>query len=59
MYREVDDIVTRQDYAVLPLFYPKHQFAAKDYVEGAKVGNLIYHVRGVDIDVSKEDYLTG
>ena len=45
MYREVDDIVTRQDYAVLPLFYPKHQFAAKDYVEGAKVGNLIYHGR--------------
>ena len=59
MYRKVDDIVTRQDYAVLPLFYPKHQFVAKDYVEGAKVGNLIYHVRGVDIDVSKEDYLTG
>lgn len=59
MYREVDDIVTRQDYAVLPLFYPKHQFVAKDYMEGAKVGNLIYHVRGADIDVSKEDYLAG
>lgn len=59
MYREVDDIVTRQDYAVLPLFYPKHQFVAKDYVKGAKVGNLIYHVRGVDIDVSKEDYTAG
>ena len=59
MYREVDDIVTRQDYAVLPLFYPKHQFVAKDYMEGAKVGNLIYHVRGADIDVSNEDYLAG
>lgn len=56
MYKEVDDIVTRQDYAVLPLFYPKHQFVAKDYVENAKVGNLIYHVRGVDVDTTKEDY---
>ncbi len=56
MYKEVDDIVTRQDFAVLPLFYPKHQFVAKDYVKNAKVGNLIYHVRGVDVDTTKADY---
>ena len=56
LYRQADDILTRQDYATLPLYYPKNQFVAKDYVQNAKVGNLIYHMIDVDIDPSKEDY---
>ncbi len=56
LYRQADDILTRQDYATLPLYYPKNQFVAKDYVQNAKVGNLIYHMMDVDIDTSKPDY---
>lgn len=56
LYRQADDILTRQDYATLPLYYPKNQFVAKDYVQNAKVGNLIYHMIDVDIDTSKPDY---
>ena len=56
LYRQADDILTRQDYATLPLYYPKNQFVAKDYVQNAKVGNLIYHMMDVDIDTTKSDY---
>ena len=56
LYRQADDILTRQDYATLPLYYPKNQFVAKDYVQNAKVGNLIYHMIDVDIDTTKPDY---
>ena len=56
LYKQADDILTRQDYATLPLFYPQFQFVAKDYVKNAKVGNLIYHMRDIDIDTSAEDY---
>ena len=56
LYKQADDILTRQDYATLPLYWPKGQFVAKDYVVGAKVGNLIYHMIDVDIDTTKDDY---
>lgn len=56
LYKQADDILTRQDYATIPLYYPKNQFVAKDYVKNAKVGNLIYHMNDVDIDTTKEDY---
>ena len=56
LYKKADDILTRQDYATLPLFYPKFQFVAKDYVKNAKVGNLIYHMRDIDVDTSTDDY---
>ena len=58
LYKKADDILTRQDYATLPLFYPKFQFVAKDYVKNAKVGNLIYHMRDIDVDTSA-DYDAG
>ena len=56
LYKKADDILTRQDYATLPRFYPKFQFVAKDYVKNAKVGNLIYHMRDIDVDTSADDY---
>ena len=56
LYKKADDILTRQDYATLPLFYPKFQFVAKDYVKNAKVGNLIDHMRDIDVDTSADDY---
>ena len=34
----------------------KNSFVAKDYVKGAKVGNLIYHFFDLDIDASSADY---
>jgi len=56
LYKQADNILTRTDYATLPLYYPKYQFVAKDYVKNAKVGNLIYHMMDVDIDTTKSDY---
>ena len=56
LYKQADNILTRTDYATLPLYWPKNVLLAKDYVLNAKVGNLIYHMIDVDIDPSKEDY---
>lgn len=56
LYKQADDLLTRQDYATLPLYWPKNQLVAKDYVVNAKVGNLIYHMFDVDIDTTKDDY---
>ena len=59
LYKQADSILTRTDYATLPLYWPKNVLLAKDYVLNAKVGNLIYHMFDVDIDTSKEDYTAG
>lgn len=56
LYKQADDLLTRQDYATLPLYWPKNQLVAKDYVLNAKAGNLIYHMFDVDIDTTKDDY---
>lgn len=56
LYRQADDILSRQDYATLPLFYPKYQFVAKSYVKNAKVSNLIYHMMDIDIDNTDSNY---
>lgn len=53
LYRQADDILTRQDYAAIPLFYPKYQFVARPWVQNMKIGNIIYHFNSVDIDNSK------
>lgn len=53
LYKQADNILSRQDYATLPLFYPKYQFVARPWVTNAKVGNLIYHFNDIDIDNSK------
>jgi len=58
LYKQADNLLTRTDFATLPLYYPKYQFVAKDYVENAKVGNLIYHMMDLDVDTSKSDYTT-
>lgn len=50
LYRQADDIMSRQDYACLPLFYPQIMFCAQPWVKNAKIGNLIYHFRDIDID---------
>ena len=53
LYKQADNLLSRTDYAVLPLFYPKYQFVARPWVVNAKVGNLIYHMNDIDIDNSK------
>lgn len=55
-YKQADNLLTREDYATIPLYWPKGSFVAKDYVKNAKVGNLIYHAFDIDIDTSKDDY---
>ncbi len=50
LYEQADTILSLEDYAAIPLFYPQSQFIAKDYVKGFTVGNLIYHFWYVDIE---------
>lgn len=56
LYKEADNLLTRVDFATIPLYWPKNAFAAKSYVKNAKVGNLIYHMLDIDIDTSDPDY---
>ena len=56
LYKQADNLLTREDYATLPLYWPGGSFVAKDYVLNAKVGNLIYHTIDIDIDTTKDDY---
>ena len=55
-YKDADNLLTRTDFATLPLYWPKNSFVAKKYVKNAKVGNLIYHFFDIDIDTSNSDY---
>jgi len=50
LYQEADTILSHEDYACIPLYYPVYTFVAKPYVKNMKVGNLIYHMNDVDID---------
>lgn len=59
LYQKADNILTRQDYATLPLYWPQNQFVAHDYVLNAKVANLTYHLEDLDIDTTKADYSDG
>ena len=54
LYKQADYILSREDYATIPLYYPKLQFVAKPYVKNAKLGNLIYHLYNIDIDLDKK-----
>lgn len=54
LYKKADYILSRQDYGTIPLYYGKLQFVAKPYVKNAKLGNLIYHLYNIDIDLDKK-----
>ncbi|KMT48007.1 ABC transporter substrate-binding protein [Fannyhessea vaginae] len=56
IYKQVDTKITREDYATIPLYWPKGTFVAKPYVKGAAVGNLIYHTFELDVDTSDPNY---
>lgn len=58
LYKEADNLLTRVDFATIPLYWPKNSFVAKPYVLNAKVGNLIYHMYDIDIDTDNEEYTT-
>lgn len=49
-YKQADKILTLEDYAAIPLYYPQSQFLAKPFVKNFTVGNLIYHFFNVDVD---------
>lgn len=53
LYKEADKILTFDDYACIPLYYPQSQFIAKPYVKNFTVGNLIYHFWNVDVDAAE------
>lgn len=50
LYKQADKILTLEDYAAIPLYYPQSQFLAKPFVKNFTVGNLIYHFFNVDVD---------
>lgn len=54
LYQQADTLLSRDDYACIPLYYPVYTFVAKPYVKNMKVGNLIYHLNDVDIDLLKK-----
>lgn len=56
IYHEVDHKITHEDFATIPLYWPKGTFVAKPYVKNAAVGNLIYHTFELDVDTSHKDY---
>lgn len=56
LYRQADDIASRQDYAMLPILYPHYNYAAKPYVLGHKVGNMSFNMWDIDIDTSDPAY---
>ena len=56
LYRQADDIASRQDYAMIPLLYPHYNYAAKPYVLGHKVGNMSFHMWNIDVDTSDPSY---
>jgi peptide/nickel transport system substrate-binding protein len=53
LYKTADSLLSFEDYAAIPLYYPQSQFIANPKVLNYKVGNLIYHFWNVDIDTSK------
>jgi len=57
LYKQADDIASRQDYAMIPLLYPHYNYAAKPYVLGHKVGNMSFNMWDIDIDVEHADYV--
>jgi peptide/nickel transport system substrate-binding protein len=54
LYKDADRLLSLEDYACIPLYYPQSQFIAKPYVKNYKVGNLIYHFFDVDIDAAQK-----
>lgn len=54
IYRQADELLSHEDMACVPLYYPQSQFLAKPYVKDMKVGNLIYHFWNVDIDLEAQ-----
>ena len=55
LYEQADEILSRQDYGCVPLYYPTFIYAAKPYVTNFKVGNLIFQL-GYDIDFDMDKY---
>ena len=55
LYEQADEILSRQDYGSIPLYYPYGVFAAQEYVTNFTVGNLSYHV-AYDIDYDMDIY---
>jgi ABC-type transport system substrate-binding protein len=55
LYEQADEILSRQDYGSIPLYYPYGVFAAQEYVTNFTVGNLIYHL-AYDIDFDMDIY---
>lgn len=55
LYKQADYILSREDYGTIPLYYSKLQFVAKPYVKNAKLGNLVYHLYDIDIDLDEKN----
>jgi len=54
LYAQADQILSHEDMVCVPLYYPQSQFLSKPYVKDMKVGNLIYHLWNIDIDLEAQ-----
>lgn len=55
LYKQADYILSREDYGTIPLYYGKLQYVAKPYVKNHKLGNLVYHLYNIDIDLDAKN----
>ncbi len=55
LYEEADEILSREDYGSIPLYYPINNYAAREYVTGTPVGNLTYQL-WYEIDFDMDIY---
>ncbi len=59
LYKQADKFLSDTDMVCVSLYYPQFQFLAKPYVKNMKVGNLIYHLWNIDIDLDAQAAFNG
>lgn len=56
LYRQADNIISRQDCATIPLLYPSYNYAVKSYVMNHKVRNMSFLLKDTEIDIEDSMY---
>lgn len=56
LWRAADQLISREDYAILPIYWPKGFLLARDYVVNAGVSNMVFDMSFVGVDVDDKNY---
>lgn len=57
LYRRADELLTRVDFATIPLYYPVGHTAARPYVTGLSPQGLSGHLAELDVDLLAPGYV--